>query len=1765
MNFPKKLKRLAAILLAVGTMAGSVQLPVAADDSTNSSLGDTIPENAIGVDVKGEGSVIVEQNGKETAITEYTLFTGNVGDEITIKASENDSGQKMTAMAVFMEDGTSFNANENHDSSAEYTAKIGTDRYINVLFERRQLVRRMAASYTPSDAAIPSSGSGTLWATAPSMYDNQFTLQWISAPLDRFADTIKQYLGECTHHGWLAWTDDNPYNVKSLNYTYSFVGDDTTKYLTITVADDTTHTGYSAAAGGRAGYQGIQWTNIPITIVIPTKTIHVDVNKVNGNPTITENNDCYSLGGATYGVYLDSGCTNQIGSLTTNDSGQAGIDIGNIDNAVNTVWVKELSPSKGFLIDTNVYTVNLNNNSGSVTSTEMPGNDPMSITLNKTPLDGTYSTNAPSLAGAEFTVRYYAVDPDTYTTADSVSALTPTRTWVLGTKQSKSGKYGAALRNSYKVSGDDFYLDQAGEPVVPLGVLTVEETKAPTGYTLENKILNESNGTSISKTNGIAYFAVKQSGNGPYQVQGGNEYEVQETPYYGKAKIHKVTNINITGSSYSEEEEGAYFAVVKKDYVEKQGSLTYDNVVKAVAAQYGVSTSDVTNRDWLAANVSNYTFDGTDASKMTDHEFAILKTDKDGNAESGDLVLASYELVQLASPSDEISITKDVRDFTLTQNGEVKSFEASNVAELYNIKIVKKDADTGTTVSFNSADFKIYQIKNGKKEYVTQKVGSKKYSTFRSVSDNGKGASGVYYAADDEGGTVTLPLQLRAGTYYIEELKTPDGYLKGTDLKFEVKKANITETDEDGNNYITVTYIDKPVTGTLNVTKKINDVETDTNLLGDSLTKVEFTLTAAEDIKDPATGKVVIKKGETAKDRTGAVVGVFNPDKNGNATLTNLYLGKYTLTESYVPSCFLDSNYSQDVEIKQSDDTTQTVQVSYTVTNTETYVPISKKSVTGQDELPGAKLTITDKDGNVVDSWTSTTKEHTIAGLNRGETYTLNEVIAPNGYVKATSVQFTVKEDGKTDLVTMVDKTFTLKKLDACGTRVAGAEITVYEADDNGNAIIPADGSYVDRITTTADSDAVINNLEEGKTYVAVETKVPDGYVKFNDYTFTVAGADDSGKKTDQTETLTDSQVTVSKEDLGGKEVEGAKLTVTDKTTGKVVDTWTSGKDTHYVNGLEAGKTYTASEDTAPAGYVKSTTVDFTVNDNGVDQKVTMIDTVDAVGKYDDEGNLQKGDSLEVVDANGNVVDTWISGQHIVDLTDEAVMAMTDGQTEYSYTSANGETVTVYTLAKTTDANTGSSKTSGVEDQSGKDYCTVKQSGNNNSGTAKSYVKADQIDHYEVMIKGKDGSVKYANIDTNGDETTHRVSNLDMAEGKYTVRETKAVDGYYFAKDQDITADAADHEYSVINNMIHYQIAKVDDNGDYVKGVTLKLTDITDKDNPAEVELPNEGVTTEEPFVLDGKLIADHTYELEESEYVAGVYKATSLTFTVPHNGTTDVTTITMQDVLTNIAVTKVDNHGTPVVGAKMSVLEAEKDDEGNIVPVTDDEGNVVSVYDFTTTEDYTDISAYVKGSNEESGDVWYILREDEAPFGFEKTEDIPFTVTGTNDESQVIMATDVRKTYAVSAVKVDANDQSKHLKGAEISLFDADGNVVKDINGNDCVGVTDGTGVITWQIEYNGDGSVDTGYYVKETGAPQGYRINKDNFAVTLSEDYDFAKDNPVVITVSDTLLPAIATAVSGNGMIISIAVAAAGIVIVVLLALNEEKKRLKNHNQKH
>jgi LPXTG-motif cell wall-anchored protein len=349
----------------------------------------------------------------------------------------------------------------------------------------------------------------------------------------------------------------------------------------------------------------------------------------------------------------------------------------------------------------------------------------------------------------------------------------------------------------------------------------------------------------------------------------------------------------------------------------------------------------------------------------------------------------------------------------------------------------------------------------------------------------------------------------------------------------------------------------------------------------------------------------------------------------------------------------------------------------------------------------------------------------------------------------------------------------------------------------------------------------------------------------------------------------------------------------------------------------------------------------------------------------------------------------------------------------------------------------------------------------------------------------------------------------------YTMTETIAPDGYYYSSSIDfkVNEDGTVNQVNMIDNLIHCQIAKVDDNGAYVKGVTLKLTDTTTN---TAVTLPNNGITTDQPFDLAGKLIADHSYILEESEYVAGVYKATSMEFTIPHTGTSDITTITMKDALTNISVEKVDNHNKAVAGAKMSICEATVDEKGNAILKLVD-GKPVEIYSFVSTDKATDISSHVKGGET------YILHETEAPFGFDLCKDQAFTATGTSDKAQVIMAIDARRTYYVSAVKADAADNAKLLKGAEITLFNSDGTIAKDVNGNDCKATTDGTGLIIWHIEYAGDGTSKTdNYYVQETAAPEGYRINSNHFSVTLSNNTFDSAENAVKIIVNDEALPA-------------------------------------------
>lgn len=270
-------------------------------------------------------------------------------------------------------------------------------------------------------------------------------------------------------------------------------------------------------------------------------------------------------------------------------------------------------------------------------------------------------------------------------------------------------------------------------------------------------------------------------------------------------------------------------------------------------------------------------------------------------------------------------------------------------------------------------------------------------------------------------------------------------------------------------------------------------------------------------------------------------------------------------------------------------------------------------------------------------------------------------------------------------------------------------------------------------------------------------------------------------------------------------------------------------------------------------------------------------------------------------------------------------------------------------------------------------------------------------------------------------------------------------------------------------------------------------------------------------------------YELVEVAAPAGYYlNANPKPFEIKDNGA--IVSLDYADDKIVIDVAKTDGKGNNVAGAKLTLIEK-------------DTGNEVAT--FITTKENTDISEFVAGGKT------YILREDETPFGFNKFEDIEFTVTGTRQSEQIISAVDQRKVFYVSAIKVDAMDNSKKLKGAELTLFKADGTVAVDKDGNPCVGITDGEGVITWAVEFADDLG---GYYVQETAAPEGYRINHDHFKVELSEDYDFAVNNAVKVVVNDMALPSVKTGDTFNAVGLSM-MFVGGLAVAVFLFLKKKE----------
>ena len=268
-----------------------------------------------------------------------------------------------------------------------------------------------------------------------------------------------------------------------------------------------------------------------------TPTGTVSLSKTSANTGITSGNSCYSLAGAVYGIYSDAGCSAQVTTLTTDAGGNAAA----VSLNAGTYYYKELTAPAGYALDSSVQSFTVTDGQNTAISvSDTPTNDPVAITLTKIDsATGEAAQGGASLEGAEFTVKFYAGFYD----AGNLPA-NATRTWVIKTKKITSGDktaYITRLANEYKVSGDDFYTNASGTAVLPLGTLSIEETKAPEGYKLDGATLQASG--SSTKVTGKYVTQITQNGN-LARLNGGNEFSVADKIKRGDFKLTKIDTDN---------------------------------------------------------------------------------------------------------------------------------------------------------------------------------------------------------------------------------------------------------------------------------------------------------------------------------------------------------------------------------------------------------------------------------------------------------------------------------------------------------------------------------------------------------------------------------------------------------------------------------------------------------------------------------------------------------------------------------------------------------------------------------------------------------------------------------------------------------------------------------------------------------------------------------------------------------------------------------------------------------------------------------------------------------------------------------------------------------------------------------------------------------------------------------------------------------------------------------------------------------------------
>lgn len=1182
--------------------------------------------------------------------------------------------------------------------------------------------------------------------------------------------------------------------------------------------------------------EGVETTNKVSLNVTWTKQAEIAIVK---NDKDTGNH----LAGAIYGVYRDKECSDLITQMPATDS--KGASKVTVEKTQDVVYVKEIQPPANYQADPTVYSVDINIGK---TSTKNVLNERTYAKIHLIKEDAETGANPQgdaTLEGAVYGLyaRENIVHPDGTTgivhkAGDLVSTLKVDRKGDAVVKDLYLGKY--FVKEIQEPEG--YLLDETEHDVecsyeggtVP----TIERTVKSTELVMKQpfQIIKAANNgeTDADLLKGAGFSAYLKSSlekkeDGSYDfshaepviltADGKTEMFTDEKGYacsiplpYGTYIVRETTtphnykpveDFEITIRENNPDKPQVWKVLLDKEFSAKLKIIKKDDETKKPVLVAGTEFKiyDLDHKKYVE-QVTTYPTVTVHKSFFTDSQgYLILPKN---------LEIGHYRIEEVTAP-DGYVVNKNYVEITVDSDTayEVDGVSGDVIIEVSyedqpvkgNLVVYKK----GEMLSGFEKDF-IY-----KEQYLSGAEFEVRAAEDICTPDHQKDADGnriVLYAKDTLVTTITtgesgkaVAKDLPLGRYYVVETKAPEGFV----LNPEPVKVALTYQDQD-----TPIVEAEAIVG--NDRQKVSiSVEKQDAENGRVLSGAVFGIYNKKDIQ--ANGKVLVKADTLLQEMTS--------DENGMATCTlDLPFGEYYVKELKVPEGFVSSDEVLEFVAEYQGQETKIVSLQAVKKNEPTTAEFTKSDLTTGVELEGARLRVMDKDGNVIDEWTSEKdKPHVIKRLVVGETYTLHEEFAPYGYLKATDVTFTIKDTAEVQKVEMKDevpkglliinkKGEFLEKItlldNVKGTvehffeYITGnlSEVTfeVYAAED----IKAADGVSADHykkdelvgtITTDEKGIAKMEDLPVGKYYVK-EVKTAHGFVldgepRFVDLTYRdqdtpVVTFDEEWqnnrqkikvtilKKEKETERMLEGAIfgLFTKEDIKGRD--GKVL----MEAGTLIEQKTTDENGQilFKADLPVDGIYIVKEIYAPDGFVTSNEEkEFTFEYGKPEEAEVSYEfvfeneptTVELTKTDLTTGKELPGAHLKVIDEDGNVIEEWVSTDkaHVIkELTVGKSYTMTETKPADGYVTAESITFTVENTAE-------------IQKQEMKDDVTKVL-------ISKQDIAGKELSGAKLTILDEDGKVVESWTST---EEAHYIEMLPI--GKYTLREETAPEGYLVAKD----------------------------------------------------------------------------------------------------------------------------------------------------------------------------------------------------------------------------------------------------------------------------------------------------------------------------------------------------------------------------------------------